>query len=136
MLRSVTRIVFSDDDDLLAVRFARSPAWETHLAVRTFADERARLYHEPWHRAVQKAAAQLDLVPLLATHPRSGFVPDFVTPPPSHASPTLGEQLGQIRATPLGQVRDELERCLTTSGGGLYGPPLLVVKQRSSSCLT
>ena len=68
--------------------------------MRTLVDERSRLYHEPWHRAVRDAAARLDLEPLLATHPPSGFVPDFVTPPPLHASPTLGEQLDQLRATP------------------------------------
>ena len=100
-LESVPRIVFSDDADLLAVRFARSPVWETHLAVRTFVDERSRLFHLPWHRAVRKAAARLDLGPLLATNPPSGFVPDFLTPPPSHSAPTLAEQLGQIRATPV-----------------------------------
>ena len=116
----MTRIVFSDDDDLLAVRFARSPAWETHLAVRTFVDERSRLFHLPWHRAVRAAAARLDLGPLLATNPPSGFVPDFLTPPPSHSAPTLAEQLGQIRATPLGQVKNELERCLASNGGGPY----------------
>jgi DNA-binding transcriptional ArsR family regulator len=121
----VTRIVFSGDGDLLAVRFARSPAWETHLAVRTLLDERSRLYHEPWHGAVRAAAARLDLDPLFATHPLSGFVPDFLAPPPSHPTPTLGEQLGQIRATSLRQVRKELERCFASSaGGGVYGTVL------------
>jgi DNA-binding transcriptional ArsR family regulator len=120
MLMEMTRIVFSGDDDLLAIRFARSPVWETHLAVRTLVDERSRLYHEPWHRAVRAAAARLDLDPLLATHPLTGFVPDFLTPPPLHSAPTLGEQLVQIRATPLRQVREELERCLGSSDGGSY----------------
>jgi DNA-binding transcriptional ArsR family regulator len=43
-----------------------------------------------------------------------------VAPPPLHASPTLGEQLDQLRATPLAQVSAELERCLSTSSGGPY----------------
>ena len=116
----MTRIVFSADADLLAVRFARSPAWETHLAVRTFVNERSRLYHVPWHRAVEAAAARLDLEPLLATNPPAGFVPDFLTPPPSHPSPTLAEQLAEIRATPVAQVKDELERCLASNDGGSY----------------
>jgi DNA-binding transcriptional ArsR family regulator len=116
----VPRIVFSNDADLLAVRFARSPVWETHLAVRTFVDERSRLFHLPWHQAVRRAAAELDLGPLLATNPPSGFVPDFLTPPPSHSAPTLAEQLGQIRATPIGQVKEELERCLASNDGGSY----------------
>ena len=53
--------------------------------MRTFVNERSRLYHVPWHRAVEAAAARLDLEPLLATNPPAGFVPDFLTPPPSHA---------------------------------------------------
>ena len=51
---------------------------------------------------------------------RAGFVPDFLTPPPSHSAPTLAEQLGQIRATPVGQVKEELERCLASNDGGSY----------------
>ena len=114
----MTRIVFSRDDDLLAVRFARSPAWETHLAVRALVDERARLHHEPWIDAVRSAAARLELDPLLAINPPTGWVPDFVTPPPLHPSPTLGEQLEQIRATPTRQVEEELERCLSSNPAG------------------
>ena len=51
---------------------------------------------------------------------RAGFVPDFLTPPPSHSAPTLAEQLGQIRATPASQVKEELERCLASNDGGSY----------------
>jgi hypothetical protein len=35
-------------EDLLAVRFAVSPVWETQAAVQAFVDERGRSYHEPW----------------------------------------------------------------------------------------
>ena len=35
-------------EDLLAVRFAVSPVWETQAAVQAFIDERGRSYHEPW----------------------------------------------------------------------------------------
>jgi len=48
-------------DDLLAVRFACSPVWETQAAVQTFADERARSYHEPWYLLVHERVARLDL---------------------------------------------------------------------------
>ena len=111
-LEGVPRFVFSADADLLAVRFARSPVWETHLAVRTFVDERSRLYHLPWHRAVRRAAAQLDLGPLLATNPPSRLrsrLPDpaavpldadargAARPDPSHAGQS-GE--GGARALP------------------------------------
>jgi hypothetical protein len=68
-------------EDLLAVRFAVSPVWETQAAVQAFVDERGRSYHEPWLGHVRVRAARLDLVPLLAVLPRRGYVPDFLTPP-------------------------------------------------------
>jgi DNA-binding transcriptional ArsR family regulator len=101
-------------DDLLRVRFACSPAWETLAAVRTIVDERSRVYHEPWHRLVQGRIAKLDLGLLLATQPLQGFVPDFLTPPPRVPWPRLRDQLAEIRGTPPAQVAHELERCRRT----------------------
>ena len=98
-------------DDLLGVRFACSPVWETQAAVQAFADERARSYHEPWLRLVTARAARLDLRPLLAVLPQRGYVPDFLTPPPLTPAPRFRDQLAQIRTTAPIQVRRELERC-------------------------
>jgi DNA-binding transcriptional ArsR family regulator len=110
----VTVFAFRARDDLLAVRFACSPIWETNAAVRTFVDERTRAYHEPWHRLVAERAAGLDLAPLLAVQPLHGFIPDFLTPPPTTARPRLRDQLAQVRATPPDQVARELRRCRST----------------------
>jgi DNA-binding transcriptional ArsR family regulator len=101
-------------DDLLAVRFAVSPVWETQAAVQALGDERARCYHEPWLLAVQARAARLDLTPLLAVLPRRGYVPDFLTPPPRTSRPSLRGQLLEVRATSPAQVGRELERCRET----------------------
>jgi DNA-binding transcriptional ArsR family regulator len=110
----MTLYVLRAPDDLLALRFAYSPVWETHAAVRTFADQRARSYHEPWHRLVHERAARLDLSPLLAVLPLRGSVPDFLTPPPQTAQPRLRDQLAEIRSTPPTQVTHELELCRET----------------------
>jgi hypothetical protein len=48
-------------DDLLAVRFAGSPVWETQAAVQAFADERARSDHELWRRLIHERLIRLDL---------------------------------------------------------------------------
>jgi hypothetical protein len=82
-------------DDLLAVRFAISPLWETQAAVQAFADERGRSYHEPWLMVARARAARLDLAPLLAVLPRRGYVPDFLTPPPRTCRPGLRGQLAR-----------------------------------------
>lgn len=101
-------------DDLLAVRFAASPIWETQAAVQALADERGRSYHQPWLALARDRAAQLDLAPLLAVLPRRGYVPDFLTPSPRVCRPAVEDQLAQIRATEPAQVARELARCRDT----------------------
>jgi DNA-binding transcriptional ArsR family regulator len=113
-LECVTSLVAGEPADLLTIRFAWSPAWETHLAVRTFVDPKTRPYHVAWHAAVAEEAARLDLAPLVAVNPLTGFVPDFLTPPPRVAAPRLRDQLDEIRATPAEQVARELKRCRDT----------------------
>jgi DNA-binding transcriptional ArsR family regulator len=113
-LPAVALFAFRTREDLLFVRFACSPIWETGAAVRTFVDDRARSYHEPWHRLVRDRAARLDLRPLLAVQPLHGYVPDFLTPPPTTPMPRLRDQLAEVRATAPAQVERELERCRTT----------------------
>jgi hypothetical protein len=66
----VTLYALRAPDDLLAVRFACSPAWETQAAVRTFIPHRRRSAHEPWQRLVAARVARLDLSPLLAVFNR------------------------------------------------------------------
>ncbi len=97
--------------DLMNVRFASSPVWEAEAAVRSLLDERREPYHGTWRAAVAARSSNLDLRTLVALLPRGGFTPDFLTPPPRVAAPTLRDQLDEIRATPLAQVREELERC-------------------------
>jgi DNA-binding transcriptional ArsR family regulator len=106
----VTTLV-AQGQDLVTVRFAWSPIWETLHAVRTFIDPHARPYHQAWRAAVEHEAARLDLSPLFAVNPLRGSVPDFLTPPPRVPAPSFGDQLAEFRATPPEQVATELERC-------------------------
>ncbi len=107
----MTLLEMRGTDDLLSVRFACSPIWETEHALRTLADDRARSYHEPWHRLVEGRMARLDLASLLVVQPTRGYVPDFLTPPPRTPHPRLRDQLAEIRATSPEQVAHELELC-------------------------
>src|SRR6266496_2857882 len=110
----MTLYALRSPDDLLAVRFALSPVWETQAAVRTFVVSRERSPHLPWQRLVAPRLERLDLSPLLAVQPARGVVPDFLTPPPRTARPRLRDQLAEIRATPPAQVAHELELCRET----------------------
>jgi DNA-binding transcriptional ArsR family regulator len=94
--------------DLLRVRFAVSPLFEIIGAVRVlsgFGDETGQ--HAAWLASLG-AGAPLGLEALLALHKPRGYVPDFVSPPPSSSSPNIEEQIGEVRRTPLEQVRSEL----------------------------
>jgi len=101
--------------DLLAVRFATSPVWETAHAVRALVRP-VTPHQEPWLRTVTEAARALDLGPLRAVNPPRGYTPDFLTPPPTSPSPRFADQLAAVRRTPPEQVRDELGRCLAELG--------------------
>jgi DNA-binding transcriptional ArsR family regulator len=111
----VTLLAMRGPEDLLAVRFAWSPLWETMHAVRSFYDPRARPYHQRWHHLVADRAARIDLEPLIALQPLRGFVPDFLTPPPRTSAPRVRDQLAEVRATPAPQVERELRLCRQSS---------------------
>ena len=113
----MTLFAMRDRDSVLAVRFARSPLWETQAAVQAFADERGRAYHRRWLQTVRAEAARLDWDPLLAVLPRFGYVPDFLTPPPKTDMPAVLEQLDQIRATGPALVAREIKRCMDSAPG-------------------
>jgi DNA-binding transcriptional ArsR family regulator len=99
-------------EDAVRCRFARSPLWETVAAVRMFVEPASRGQQARWPgwRGVDPAALGIGL--LLALHPRRGYVPDFLTPPPERALATFEEELGRVRRTPLERVREELARSL------------------------
>lgn len=101
-------------DELMNVRFAWSPLFETAGAVRTFVDERTRPYHQGWHHLVAERVSCIDLAPLIAVQPLRGFVPDFLSPPPNTSAPRVREQLAEVRATAAEQVARELRLCRQT----------------------
>lgn len=116
----MTRLALRDPGDVLAVRFAWSPLWETTHALRSFFDPRARPYHRPWHRLVAGRVARMDLEPLAAVQPLHGYVPDFLTPPPTIPSPRVRDQLAAVRAASASQVEHELRQCRDGLSDGRY----------------
>src|SRR5438105_833370 len=97
--------------DIVSARFAISPLWEVTNAVRLLTRPAASGYHAPWLASVQPELRSVDLSAVTALHPPvSGWVPDFMTPPPRRVSPTIESQLAEVARTPLPVVTAELER--------------------------
>ncbi len=107
-------------DDLLHCRFALSPLWETHQAVRTLDRPAKSLpYHLPWLRRSAEAARALDLLPLWLLMPEPGYTPDFVCPPPLGLDATFEDEISAVRATDPEVARYEIHRALA-DGGALH----------------
>jgi DNA-binding transcriptional ArsR family regulator len=103
-------------DDLARTRFAISPMFELVGGLRILrAPERAAI-HLPWIRTALPSAYELGLEPWLSLMPPRGYVPDFITPPPSTPLTTIEEELELVRATPIRRVRAELEIVARRSG--------------------
>ncbi|MCB5165198.1 transcriptional regulator [Streptomyces bambusae] len=109
------------EGDLLRCRFAVSPRWETHEAVRTLQRPDRQGYHLPWLRHIRRAAEDLDLHPLWLLMPRRGHSPDFLGPPPIGPAASFEEELARIRsaAQDPAAVHADLTRSLACTPGAL-----------------
>jgi len=107
--------VFSPED-YLHCRFAISPVGETFGVARLLAQPAAASTRRTWLRArsaqIETLLRDVDLAPLLALLPESGYVPDFLTPPPRSPTPTIVDELNIIRNTSEKRARSEIERSL------------------------
>jgi Family of unknown function (DUF5937)/Helix-turn-helix domain len=106
----MTELRFSPSDTLRC-RFAISPLWETHAAVRVMYGAHRRPLYQPWIERRRAAAQAADLLVLRATQPHTGYTPDFLTPPPTSRTTTFEAELDRVRRTPPERVADELARC-------------------------
>jgi DNA-binding transcriptional ArsR family regulator len=71
------------------------------------APDRATL-HLPWIEETRGRLAELDLLPVLAMLPPTGYIPDFLTPPPTTPLASFADELATFRATPARQVRYDM----------------------------
>ncbi|MFC4051267.1 DUF5937 family protein [Actinomadura syzygii] len=106
-------------DDVARVRFAFSPLWEMVRSLRVLADPSGHALHLPWVHAVRPRLRGLDMEPLRELVRPAGYIPDFLTPPPSGPLPDLDAELAVVGATPPEVVADELS---WTERGGVPSP--------------
>jgi DNA-binding transcriptional ArsR family regulator len=103
--------------DPLRIRFAISPLWETHSAVRVLARPRQQGYHLPWLRRIRGAAEGIDLGPLHLLMPLRGHSPDVLCPPPIGPAASFEEEIAAVRATDPALARDDFARALDDTPG-------------------
>lgn len=110
------------DDDLLRCRFAVSPLWETHGAVRTLRRPGRQGFHTAWLHRIRSAAGSLDLEPLWLLMPRSGHSPDCLMPPPIGPAVTFEEEIAAVRAVDPEVARPDMARSLADTPGAADTP--------------
>ncbi|AVH95422.1 ArsR family transcriptional regulator [Streptomyces sp. WAC00288] len=103
--------------DPLRIRFAVSPLWEAHSAVRVLARPRQQGYHLPWMRRIADAARELDLAPLHLLMPARGHSPDFLYPPPLGPAASFEEEIEAVRRTDPALALLDFERALAATPG-------------------
>lgn len=109
-------------EDLSLTRFAISPMWELMSAVRTLHDPARGAHHLPWIREALPIARGLGIDRALALTPATGYMPDFLTPPPSSPVTEFESELALVRATPAAQVRKEVAIMIRDSRSTAGGP--------------
>jgi len=90
------------------VRFSLSPLGEAVYSFRMLASPERRKPHRIWFEAIRSRLAENDLRLLRAVVPPTGYVPDFLTPPPGLRSPDFAEELEVVRSTRPEHFVDEV----------------------------
>ncbi|MGW0081272.1 helix-turn-helix domain-containing protein [Streptomyces sp. NPDC003393] len=114
-----------DAEGLARSRFAVSPLHEVTSTLLPWG-LRAESGADPWVARARRVLrrARLPLLSALALD-AGGYVPDFLSPHPSGPSPTVEEELEQVRATPPERLLAELETLRDgRPGSGLAGTEL------------
>jgi DNA-binding transcriptional ArsR family regulator len=104
-------------DDLARTRFAISPMWELVSGLRALREPANAALHLPWVSEALPAARELGLDTALALTPPTGYIPDFLTPPPSTPLATFEEELELVRTTSAAQVRTDLRELIRCHDG-------------------
>ena len=117
--------------DLARLRFAISPMWELVISLRGLRDPARVPMHLPWVREVRERVRGLDLLPVMGLVPLSGYIPDFLTPPPNTPLASFEDELEAVRRTPAARVRNEIGVRLEHGLSPNLGEPFLENPRRA-----
>lgn len=102
-------------DDLLHSRFGLSPVFELTSLLRVLGRLTSRRLPPAWAARLAPTYRELTADPalraLLALHSRH-HGPSFLAQPPAGLTQTLADDLAAMRATPIAEVRREIDGCL------------------------
>jgi DNA-binding transcriptional ArsR family regulator len=90
--------------------------WELISGLRALRDPATATLHLPWVNDALPAARKLGLETALALTPPDGYIPDFLTPPPSTPLATIESELELVRNTPIAQARADLQELIRCHG--------------------
>lgn len=96
-------------EDLSQMRFAFSPLWEVIAGYRVFLDPARHALHLPWAANARRALRGVDLSPIGALVRPQGYIPNFLTPPPTTPIPEFTAEMTRLRAIPREMVVAEIE---------------------------
>lgn len=109
-------------EDLVQLRFAISPMWEVVASLRRLRDPAGAGVHLPWLADLRDGRLSgIDLAPALALTPPTGYVPDFISPPPTTPLARFEDEIEVVRRTRSRQIRRDLSYML----GRKQAPPVL-----------
>jgi DNA-binding transcriptional ArsR family regulator len=96
--------------DLAETSFAISPLQETVLSLWVWQRPELQPFHLAWRQATlaQWRRADVELLGALVA-PRTGWLPDFLTPRPTSPITEFAAELAAVAATPWRKVRADLE---------------------------
>lgn len=99
-------------DDWARCRFVRSLLFETNQATRVLIRSNKQVHQRSWLNAIDQddARARLPVTSLL--NPPSGWVPDFMAPPPQPGDRSVDDELAEVAASPEPWVASELQHSL------------------------
>src|SRR2546423_6186780 len=119
-------------EDLLRLRFAISPMWEVVASLRRLREPAGAGVHIPWIDTLRDGRlAGIDLAPALSLTPPTGYVPDFITPPPTTPLARFEDQIEDVRKTPSRQVRRDLGLMLGRKRPPAVLEPFLTAPRRA-----
>lgn len=104
--------ILLEPEDFSAIRFCVSPVGEAVLSVRVLQDPARHPLYLDWIHDAAKRVSPADLAALRRLVRPSGYIPDFLTPPPDVARPTIDQEFEHLLATPEGEIVRDVQTLL------------------------